>query len=61
VINVRGSYFDIVFKDINADGYVDILGELSGNTPERYDLFLFVPKNRTFRVVDDFELFPSPN
>jgi hypothetical protein len=60
VINIRGEYFTTDFQDINSDGYVDILGNLSGNTHERYDLFLFVPKSRTFRKVNSFEQFPAP-
>jgi hypothetical protein len=60
VINVHADYFTIDYRDINGDGYVDILGGRGGNTSECFDLFLFVAKSRTFRKVRNFDQFPAP-
>ena len=55
-----GDYFTWEFKDFNKDGYKDIYLEKGGNTPERFDLLLYVTTTRVFRQVKDFEYFPAP-
>jgi len=60
LINVRESYFIIHYKDIDQDGHTDILGELGGNTPERYDVYLFVAGSKRFKKVRGFSDFPAP-
>lgn len=60
LINVPGDYFNLNYRDLDEDGYVDIMADLGGNTPERYDLFLYVPKSKKFREVENFNQFPAP-
>lgn len=55
-----GDYFTWDFKDFNKDGYKDIFLDKGGNTPERFDLLLYVPTTKSFRKVKDFENFPAP-
>ena len=55
-----GDYFTWEFKDFNKDGYRDIYLDKGGNTPERFDLLLFLPKTKSFRQVKYFENFPAP-
>ena len=57
--NAPGDYFDWQVKDFNKDGFKDIYLNKGGNTPERFDLFLYLPKTKTFRQVVDFENFPA--
>jgi hypothetical protein len=56
----QGSYFTWELKDFNKDGYEDIFLDKGGNTPERFDLLLYVPGTKSFRQVKGFENFPSP-
>ena len=55
-----GDYFIWEFKDFNKDGYKDIYLDKGGNTPERFDLLLYVPTTKLFRQVKEFENFPAP-
>ncbi|HRH50674.1 MAG TPA: hypothetical protein PLP23_18105 [Panacibacter sp.] len=55
-----GEYFTWNFKDFNKDGYKDIYLDKGGNTPEWFDLLLYVPTTKSFRQVKDFEHFPAP-
>jgi len=59
-LRYSGEYFTWEFKDFNKDGYNDIYLEKSGDTPERFDLLLYVPAIKSFKSVKDFENFPSP-
>ncbi|HVY75299.1 MAG TPA: hypothetical protein VG890_10740, partial [Puia sp.] len=58
-LKYSGDYFTWDFKDFNKDGYEDIYLDKGGNTPERFDLLLYVPTTKTFRKVKDFENFPA--
>ena len=60
VLNLDRQYFTVKFKDFNNDGYKDIFFDLGGNTPERYDLFIFNPKSGWFTEIKNFNDFPSP-
>jgi hypothetical protein len=55
-----GDSFTWEFKDFNQDGYKDIYLDKGGNTPERFDLLLYVPSAKTFRPIKNFENFPAP-
>jgi hypothetical protein len=55
-----GDYFTWEFKDFNKDGYKDIYLDKGGNTPERFDLLLYVPSTKSFRQIKDLEYFPAP-
>ena len=55
-----GDYFTWQFKDFNKDGYNDIYLDRGGNTPERFDLLVYVPTTKSFRQIKDFENFPAP-
>ncbi len=55
----QADYFDFHFKDFNQDGYEDIYLEWSGNIPERYSLYLFVPSKGRFKELKNFSNFPS--
>ncbi len=55
----QADYFDFHFKDFNKDGYEDIYLEWSGNIPERYSRYLFVPSKGKFKELKNFSNFPS--
>jgi len=59
-LRYSGDYFTWVFKDFNKDGYDDIYLDKGGNTPEWFDLLLYVPTTNSFRQVKGFEDFPAP-
>jgi hypothetical protein len=59
VVFKPGDYFTWEVKDFNGDGNKDLFLDKRGNTPERYDLLLFVSANH-YRQVEEFELFPAP-
>ncbi|ANQ51827.1 hypothetical protein MY04_4492 [Flammeovirga sp. MY04] len=48
------------FIDFNNDGYDDILFGYMSNTPEAFDLALYNPNDKNFKLVKDFPKFPSP-
>lgn len=56
----QGDYFGWKFEDFNKDGYKDIYLDKGGNTPEMFDLLLYVPLTKFFRQVKSFENFPAP-
>ena len=60
ILNIKGSFFSLDFRDFNKDGYKDIFLDPGGNTPECFDLFLFVPPTGKFKQVKDFGFFPAP-
>ena len=60
LINIQDDYFDLKFKDFNKDGYLDIYLDKGSNTPEWFDLFLYVPSIKRFRQIDGFNKFPDP-
>jgi hypothetical protein len=53
-------YFTFDFRDFNKDGYKDVFLDLGGNTPERFDLLLFVPSMNRFKQILNFRDFPAP-
>lgn len=55
-----GDYFAWHFKDFDKDGYKDIFLDNGGNTPERFELLLYVPTSKSFRKVKNFKNFPAP-
>lgn len=55
----QGEYFNWELKDFDGDGNKDIFLDKGGNTPEWYDLLLFVSHNQ-YRLIEDFDKFPSP-
>lgn len=59
VIFQSGDYFTWELKDFNGDGNKDIFLDKGGNTPERFDLLLYVSHNH-FKQIEDFDKFPSP-
>ena len=59
VVFQRGDYFTWELKDFDRDGNKDIFLDKGGNTPERYDLLVFVSANY-YRKIDGFDLFPAP-
>lgn len=54
-----GDYFTWELKDFDGDGNKDIFLDKGGNTPNRYDLLIFISTSR-FRKIDGFDLFPAP-
>jgi len=60
ILHLDQYYFAVGFKDLNQDGYKDLLLDLGGNIPERYDLMLFDPKKMNFIEIKDFQKFPAP-
>jgi hypothetical protein len=62
IVRHLGDYFfSITSKDFNKDGFLDILLDRSENTPGVVDLLLYDPKRKTFKAVQDFDLFPDPS
>ena len=59
VVFQPGDYFTWELKDFDGDGNKDIFLNKGGNTPERYDLLVFVSANR-YRKVEGFDFFPAP-
>ena len=55
-----GDYFTWQFKDFNEDGFKDIYLDKGGNTPEWFDLLLYVSSTKSFRQIKNFENFPAP-
>jgi hypothetical protein len=53
-------YSDLKFSDFNHDGFKDVFLDKGGNTPERYDILLYVPSIKGFKEVVNFSLFPDP-
>lgn len=60
LLHLEEFYISVEFRDFNKDGYKDLFLDLGGNTPERYDLLLFNPKELKFVAVKDFRDFPAP-
>lgn len=48
------------FKDFNGDGFLDIIVHYLTNVPGIYDLALFDQKTEKFKLVQNFDAFPSP-
>ena len=48
------------FKDFNRDGFLDIIVHYITNVPGIYDLALFDQKTEKFKLVQNFDAFPSP-
>jgi hypothetical protein len=59
-VNIKGEFTSVEFRDIDLDGYKDILLDHGGNIPERYSLLLYIAKWKRFQSVSNFNLFPSP-
>jgi hypothetical protein len=60
VLNLpQESYFDFKFKDFNLDNFKDLYLEYSGNTPEKYSLFLYVPPQGNFKEIKNFSDYPD--
>ena len=59
VIFQPGDYFTWELKDFDGDGNKDLFLDKGGNTPERYNLLLFVSANRYIEIAG-FDLFPAP-
>ncbi|HEX8426602.1 XAC2610-related protein [Hymenobacter sp.] len=55
----QADFFGFTFKDFNLDGYKDIYLEWSGNMPDRYTLYLFVPSKGNFKELTGFSEVPS--
>lgn len=59
VVYQPGDYFIWELKDFDGDGNKDLFLDKGGNTPERYNLLVFVSANR-YREIAGFDLFPAP-
>lgn len=60
LIKLKDDFMYSEFKDINNDGYTDVILHHSGNTPLVLELLLYVPALRRFRQVKNFSDFPDP-
>jgi hypothetical protein len=60
VVRLQPSFMDFKFNDFNKDGYKDLMLDLAGNIPDNCRLFLYVPKQQTFREVKGFDDLPLP-
>jgi hypothetical protein len=60
VLTSPGDYFMWEFKDLNKDGYKDIVLTKPSNISEVFDLILYVPAIKTFKVIENFSSFPAP-
>jgi hypothetical protein len=60
IIKRQSDYLACHFKDFNHDGYKDLFLDHGGNTPERFDLLLYIPTTKSFKQIIDFENFPAP-
>lgn len=59
VVFQPGDYFTWEMKDFDGDGNKDLFLDKGGNTPEWYDVLVFVSADR-YKKVDGFHLFPAP-
>ena len=59
LIKMKGDYNGWELKDVDGDGFKDILVNISGNTPAVNDLLLFLPAKKNFKKVGDFSKFPD--
>jgi hypothetical protein len=59
ILKRRSDYRTCHFDDFNSDGYKDVFLEISGNTPDQFDLFLYVSKTKSFQQLKGFGNFPS--
>src|SRR5688572_19842990 len=55
-----GDYFSWHSQDFDKDGYNDIFLDKGGNTPERFDLLLYIPSAKIYKKIKDFDAFPAP-
>jgi hypothetical protein len=56
-----GDYFySMECTDVNRDGFPDILMGRNENTPDVFDLLLYDARLRSFKEVNNFDLFPDP-
>src|SRR5688500_375935 len=55
-----GDYSSWHFEDFDKDGYKDIFLDKGGNTPERFDLLLYIPSTKIYKKINDFDAFPDP-
>lgn len=59
-LSQSGEYFTWDFKDFNNDGYDDIFLSLNSNTPDVFNLLLYLPKTHSFKFIQDFNHFSAP-
>ena len=55
----EADYFTFKFEDFNRDGYKDIFLEWTGNMPERYSVYLFLPSTGKFKELRNLNRFPA--
>jgi len=59
IINIKDNYSGWCLKDINEDGFNDILLNISGCTDLVFDLLMFIPSKNIFENIENFSLFPA--
>jgi len=60
LLRLPSEYLSFEFKDYNGDGYRDLILEVSSNTPDVMEIYLYSPSHHGFRELKDARKFPAP-